>query len=294
MNILDLNSLINIPENLEDMTLSAPKQKRDENIYSISLKKDNLTNGTYKARVRFLPNPENMKQSVIAKMNYWLTDANNENGFYVDCPTSVGEKSPIADLFFKFNKSTNPVELEYAKMLKVNRQYFSLVQILQDSQHPELEGRVMVFRYGTKINEKLNEESNDREDGSNPFDLMNGREFKIEVKMVGGFQNYDSCKFVGARTPITIDGKTLSKDNLKLLEKLYENAPDLNDYKYKPWTAEVTEKVYANLKTYTKGFTPSAIENAMKQDDDEDVKTPVSTKSYDTDEADDFLDGINL
>jgi len=293
---LDLSSVINnIPENLEDMTLSAPKQSKDENIYSISLRKENLTSGTYKARIRFLPNLENIKESIIAKINYWLTDANKENGFYVDSPKSIGEDCPISKTYFKYKDSTNPVEQRYAEMLKMNRQYFSYVQILQDSQHPELEGRVMIFRYGTKINEKISEEMNDKDDGGNPFDLMNGREFKIEVKMVGGFQNYDSCKFVGVRTPVTVDGKVLDANNLKLLEKLYADAPDIKNYKFKPWTAETTERVYANLKTYTKGFTPTAIENAMKQEtDDDDVKSPVDTKTFDTDETDDFLDGINL
>lgn len=294
-NLNDLSNLFNIPENVEEMSVSTPKQKVDENLYTINFRKENIPQGNaYKARIRFLPNINPM-ESIIAKYNYWLVDANNENGFYVDCPSSIGEKSPIADLFFKFKKSTNPVELKYAEQLKRNRQFFSLVQILQDAQHPELEGRVMVFRYGTKIREKIKQEGEDKEYGSNPFDLMSGREFKIEVKMVGGYQNYDGCQFVGGRTPVTVNGKKLVAGDAKTLRTLYENAPDLNEYKFKPWTAEITQRVNDNLKTYTKGFTPTAIESALQQETEPDeVNSPIPTTSFNTDDGDDFLDGINL
>ena len=290
----NLKDLFDMPDSLKDMTTEPPKRKTDDNLYTVNPKdgKDNV----YKAKIRFLMNINNKNESIIATHYHWLTDANGENPVYVVDPSSVGESSPINDLFWKFKKSTNPAEQRMADMLSRKTKYFSLVQIIEDEQHPELVGKIKVFSYGTKIKTKLDEEDSD-EDGGNPFNILSARTFKLEVKIVAGFANYDSCRFVGSKTALVIDGKSISedKDATRVLE-YFKNAPSLDDYKFKPWSAELTEKVNKNLATYTKGFVPTAIENAMKQEnDDEDVRTPVQTTSYNTEEEDDdFLEGINI
>jgi hypothetical protein len=290
----NLNDLFAMPDSLKDMTTEPPKKKKDENIYSCDPKegKDNV----YKAKIRFLLNLSNKNESIIATHYHWLTDANGENPIYVIDPSSVGEPSPIGDLFWKFKKSSNAAEQVMADKLSRKTKYYSLVQIVEDEQHPELEGKIKVFAFGAKIKSKIEEEESDKDDGGNPFNILSARNFKLEVKVVGGYTNYDSCRFVGSKTAISINGKSIAedKDATRILE-YFKTAPSLDDYKYKPWTAEMTEKVNKNLSTYTKGFTPTVIESAMKQDKDEDVSTPVQTTIYNGEEdEDDFLDGINI
>ena len=289
----NLNDLFAMPDSLKDMTTEPPKKKTDENIYSCNPKegKDNV----YKAKIRFLMNINNKNESIIATHYHWLTDANGENPVYVVDPSSVGESSPISDLYWKFKKSTNAAEQNMADMLSRKTKYYSLVQIVEDEQHPELEGKIKVFAFGTKIKNKIDEEEADKDDGGNPFNILSARNFKLEVKVVGGYSNYDSCRFVGSKCAISINGKSISedKDATRILD-YFKDAPSLDDYKYKPWSAEITEKVNKNLATYTKGFTPTVIENAMKQEKDEDVKTPVQTTVYNEEDDDDFLEGINI
>lgn len=297
---MNFNDLLNMGEvTLDDVSTEPVKGVIDENLYSINLK--DAQNGVYKARVRFLPNPMDIKKSIISKYYYFLKDANGDNGIYVDDPSSIGEKSPIGDLYWKLKKSTNIIDNNLSETLKRNRKFYSFVQIIKDEQHPELVGQIKVFGYGIKVKEKIDQEFND-EDGGNPFDIMNAREFKIEVKMVGGYQNYDSCKFAGEKKPINIGDHQLTKtkNDVKVLETFFSNIPNLDDYNFKPWTAELTEQVNERLNTYRKdssipskpsyGNPKSVVEQAIKQDDEPSDDIPFG----DSGDDDDLLAGIDI
>jgi len=292
---MNVDDLFNMSGDIEDVTTEPAKKKVDENLYSINL--SDSKDGIYRSKVRFLPNFRNIKKSRISKYTYWLTDASGDNGIFVDDPTSIGEKSPINEMFWKLKNSTNPMDQTLAKeKLKRNRKFYSLVQIVEDVQHPELEGKIMVFGYGIKINEKIEEEFKDVEDGGNPFDLMTGRIFRIESKKKDGYQNYDSCKFGGVGTPIEINGKkmTNSESDKKKIVAYLQDSPNLEDYEFKPWDDSTAKAVNERLSTFKKGSNkPSIVEHAIAQDEEDEKEEPVYTKSSDDDD-DDFLDGIDL
>ena len=208
-------------------------------------------------------------------------------------------------MFWKLKKSSNPIDVNLSDKLKRGRRFFSLVQIVEDNQHKEYEGKIMVFGYGIKIKEKIDAEFNDVDEGGNPFDLFNGRIFRLEVKKVGGFQNYDSCRFIGGSAPIIVDGMKMTsskEDKAKIVEYL-ETSPDLSEYDFKPWSAELREQVDERLRTFKSGGRSSipaaptkntVVEKAISQDayEEEDVveEKPSKSDSFD----DDFLAGIDL
>lgn len=296
---MNLDELFNMSGSIEEVTTEPVKRKVDANLYSINL--NDAQDGIYRAKLRFIPNFRNVKKSIISKYTYWLTDANEENGIYVDDPSTIGEKSPIGDMFWKLKNSKNPVDNNLSDLLKRGRKFCSLVQIIEDIQHPEFEGRLMVFSYGIKIKEKIDSEFKDEDEGGNPFDVFNGRLFRVEVKKVGGFQNYDSCKFIGGATPIKLDGKSMtgSEADKKKIVEFIEKSPVLEDYDFKPWSAELTEQVNERLATYrhdgkSTGAKKPVIEAAISQED-VDVDTDEYEEKVDTkSEDDDFLEGIDL
>ena len=118
---------------------------------------DQGKDGTYKALIRFVPNPSNPRNSLVKKYVHWLTDAAG-NGKMVDSPSTVGEKCPIADAFFKLRNSDSAVDRKMSEKLKRREQYFSLIKVIKDPQHPELEGQYLVYKFGYKIKEKIDEE----------------------------------------------------------------------------------------------------------------------------------------
>lgn len=218
----------------------------DANIYKPypELGKD----GVYKALIRFLPNVANPKKSKIHKYYVWLKDPVDNSNFVADCPSTVGKKSILKDIFWKLKNSPSAKDQELAKSFARKEDYYSLVQIVKDPNHPELEGKVMVFKFGKKVADLI-EQQIKPEYGNpcNPYDLFEGKNFGIHVRKVGDWNNYDLCQFVGEKGPISIDGTPVEKsedDQKRIVEYLKKGPQDLVEkYDYREWTDEDREKI---------------------------------------------------
>ena len=208
--------------------------------------------GVYKSLIRFLPNPTDPSKSKIHKYYVYLNDPVSGNGFSVDCPSTVGKKSILKDLFWKLKNSHSAADQELAKKFSRKEDYYALVQIVQDKNKPEMEGKIMIFKFGKKINDLIEAQIEpEYGDSCNPFDLFNGREFAVHVRKVGEWNNYDLCSFVGEKTPIKINGKQMQKsqeDMSAILEYLNSGPKNLSSFEYKEWDDEVTEKVMGVIK----------------------------------------------
>src|SRR5699024_6061322 len=115
---------------------------------------------------------------------------------YFDCPTTVGEKCPICGEFFSLRDSESAVEQERSKKFRRSTNYFHLVQIVDDKQNPDLNGEIVVFKFGYKINLKY--ESLLEPDYGEPIipaDLFSGKNFILKITKKGGWNNYDQCSF---------------------------------------------------------------------------------------------------
>ena len=69
--------------------------------------------------------------------------------------------------------------------------------------------------------------------------------------MVGEWNNYDLCSFVGEKTPIKIQGAQMKKnqeDMDKILEYLNNGPRNLSAFDYKDWDDEVTDKVMSVIR----------------------------------------------
>jgi hypothetical protein len=243
MDNLDIFSLDN-----EDFLKPEPATtgSGDANIYKPypELGKD----GVYKALIRFLPNVANPKKSKIHKYYVWLKDPIDNSNFVADCPSTVGKKSILKDIFWKLKNSPSAKDQELAKSFARKEDYYSLVQIVKDPNHAELEGKVMVFKFGKKVADLI-EQQIKPEYGNpcNPYDLFEGKNFGIHVRKVGDWNNYDLCQFVGEKGPISIDGTAVEKsdsDQKRIVEYLKKGPQDLVDkYDYKEWTDEDRDKI---------------------------------------------------
>ncbi len=208
--------------------------------------------GVYKSLIRFIPNSENPAKSKIHKYYVYLNDPVSGNGFAVDCPSTVGKKSILKDLFWKLKNSHSAADQELAKSFSRKEDFYSLVQIVQDKNNPDLEGKIMIFKFGKKINEMIEAQLQpEYGEACNPYDLFEGREFAISVRKVGEWNNYDLCSFVGERTPIKIEGSPMKKnqeDMNKILEYLKTGPRNLSSFDYKDWDDEITDKVMAVIR----------------------------------------------
>ena len=222
----------------------------DENLYKPypELGKD----GVYKSLIRFVPNVFNLKKSKIHKYYVWLKDPVDNKTFVADCPTTVGKKSILKDIFWKLKNSPSAKDQELSKSFSRKEDYYSLIQIVKDSNQPALEGKIMIFKFGKKVNDLI-EQQIKPEFGSpcKPFDPIEGKNFLLHVRKVGEWNNYDLCQFVGEREPIKINGIPLEKTQAgseQFIAYLKTGPSDLSKYDYKEWTDEDREKIMSIIR----------------------------------------------
>lgn len=224
--------------------------------------------GVYKCVVRFLPWHQDVKKSVMKKWSCWLTNTATNESKMVDCPSTVGKKSVLQDLFWKFKKSDSVAEQKLAENFSRRQRFASLVQIVKDDNNPENVGKIMVWPYGVKIYNKLQAEMKPEFGKPHiPFDLFEGKPFLVHVTLVAGFNNYDNCRFLDEKLPITIDGQQMEKtqEDLGKIKSFLETSPDLNAYDYQDWDQATEEFVQGVIKsTVPGGHISSTVESANR------------------------------
>lgn len=213
---------------------------------------ENGKDGVYKSLIRFVPNQAEPAKSKIHKYYVYLNDPVTGDGFSVDCPSTVGKKSILKDIFWKLKNSHSAADQEISKRFSRKEDYYSLIQIVQDKNKPELEGKIMIFKFGKKINDLIEAQLKpEYGDEVNPFDLFAGKEFSLHVRKVGDWNNYDLCQFVGDRKAITIDGSVMQKnqdDMNKIIEYLKTGPQNLTSFEYRDWNDETNEKVMSVIR----------------------------------------------
>jgi len=213
---------------------------------------DQGKDGTYKALVRFVPNPENPRNSLVKKYVHWLTNASGD-GKMVDSPSTVGDKCPIADVFFKLRKSDSAVDRKMSEKLKRREQYFALVKVIKDPQNPEFEGQYKIYKFGYKIKEKIDEELKPAfGEPTQVFDLFEGKNFELIITRQGEYNNYDKSKFSASTSAIDMGGTPAERtaEGMAAIKAELEKAPSLEPFQYKAWDGETRDFVNSILRNY--------------------------------------------
>lgn len=199
--------------------------------------------GVYSAVVRFLPWHENPKKSIMKKWTCWLVDPLTDKGKYVDCPSSIGEKSVLQDMYWKLKKSDSVAEQKLSDNFSRRQSMAALVQIVKDDNNPSSVGQIVVWPFGVKIYNKIQEQMQPEFGTPHvPFDLFEGKPFHVKITKVAGFNNYDNCRFLDDALPLTIDGNKMTKtpeDMEKIVNFLKESSPKLSGYDFRPWDADM-------------------------------------------------------
>jgi len=271
-----------------------------------SPKPDQGQDGTYRSLIRFLPNVKNPRKPFVRKYVYWLEDRDG-NGFYADSPSTVGDKCPVQDMFFKLRNSESAVDKKMSEGLKRREVFYALVQIVKDPQNKELEGQIKVMKFGYKIKAKIDEELNPQfDEPTQVFDPFEGKNFELIISKKGGYPNYDSCKFQGSRSAMTINGESVTADDAGRTAILdyVKDAPELANFDYRPWNDEQRTKVmnvlsqFSNpgeaIETVTK---PQAAPEPKKAEKAAEAVTETASSTESSsggDDFDDFINGLDL
>ena len=209
------------------------KSYKDERLWKPELDKS----GNGYAVLRFLPSCEG-EDLPWAKL--WSHAFQGPTGqWYIENSlTTTGGKDPVSEHNTALWNSGVESDKEIARKQKRKLQYYSNVYVVSDAKHPENEGKVFLFRYGKKIFDKIMESMQPQfadEKAINPFDFWEGANFKLKIRKVDGYWNYDKSEF---------DSPTAILDNEDAIESLWKTQYPLNEF-----TGESNFKSYDELKT---------------------------------------------
>jgi hypothetical protein len=133
--------------------------------------------------------------------------------------TTIGLDDPVSELNSQLWATGKDSDKEIARAQKRRLKYVANILVVSDPAAPETNGTVRLFEFGAKIFDKIMDKANptfDDEKSQNIFDLWDGADFKLRVKTVEGFPNYDSSEF-GPSKPISEDDEEI----LKIVNKQY-------------------------------------------------------------------------
>jgi len=200
-----------------------PTEKKsyvDERIWKPTV--DKAGNGY--AVLRFLPASEGNE---LPWARYWDHGFKGPTGqWYIEKSlTSIGQQDPVSEYNSKLWNSGNEEDKETARKQKRRLHYVSNVYVESDPANPSNEGSVFLFVYGKKIYDKIMDLMQPQfadEDPVNPFDFWEGASFKLKIRNVEGYRNYDKSEFAAAAP--------LFGGDEGLLEETYDQLFDLNEF----------------------------------------------------------------
>jgi hypothetical protein len=209
------------------------KSYNDERIWKPTV--DKAGNGY--AVIRFLPQAEGQE---LPWVRYWDHGFKGPTGkWYIERSlTSIGNEDPVGELNSKLWNSGVDEDKETARRQKRRLHYVSNIMVVSDPGNPANEGKVFMYQYGKKIFDKLMDAMQPQfadEQPYQPFDFWEGADFKIKIRQVEGYRNYDKSEFASRAA--------LSDDESKL-EGIYNSMHDLGEY-----TDPSFYKSYDELKT---------------------------------------------
>ena len=292
-----------------------PQSSESNNMYKPKAK-DGKGN-VYKSYIRFVPNIENPKLPYIHKFVHYLRDEEGDL-HVVDSPTTVGKKNdPLTKRFFSLRNSNNPKDKKKSSDLKRSETNYALIQIVKDDNRPDLAGKIMIFRFGQTIREKLEDMMFPPDDNSdddfvknepiNVFDPMDAPVFELNITLKEQFNNYNNSKFIEKRVPILLldeNNKLKEPTNdddgkKKIISHLKENSPSISDFEFKNWDDETEQFIHRILKKYVPEDKSSeefdnvgeAVSNASSNKSTSESNSGSSKKEADND-FDDFISDI--
>ena len=228
-----IDKLLKAAESVGDNQSTQQKNYGDDRIWKPTV--DKAGNGY--AVLRFLPSKEGEE---LPWVRYWDHGFKGPTGlWYIENSlTSIGQADPVSEMNSKLWNSGNEEDKVTARERKRRLHYVTNVYVVNDSGNPANEGKVMLYKFGKKIFEKIMDVMQPAfqdETPVNPFDLWKGADFKLKIRNLEGYRNYDKSEF--AKSSELFDG-----DETKL-EAVYSQVHSLSEF-----TEPSNYKTYDELK----------------------------------------------
>jgi len=164
----------------------------DDRLWKPTMDKTNVGS----AIIRLLPAPEGEDLPWVKMYSHAFQ---GPGGWFIENSlTTVGQKDPVSEHNRELWNSGSEKDKETVRKQKRKLNYYSNIYVVKDPLHPENEGKVFLFKFGKKIFDKiLNAMQPEFEDEEpmNPYDFWTGANFRLKIRKVEGYWNYDKSEF---------------------------------------------------------------------------------------------------
>lgn len=174
------------------------------------------------AVIRFLPAPKGEDLPWVRLFSHGFQ---GPGGWYIENSlTTLNEKDPVGEYNSMLWNRGDDAGKEQARKQKRRLNYIANIVVVKDPAHPENDGKVFLYKFGKRIFDKINDQMNPEfEDESpvNPFDFWDGANFKMKIRNVEGYRNYDRSEF---------DSTSSLSDDDEALEKIWNSQYSLAEF----------------------------------------------------------------
>jgi hypothetical protein len=271
------NNFSRLNEELDKISSNqSTKSYQDDRFWKPDLDKS----GNGYAVIRFLPASEGENLPWVRIFNHGFQ---GPGGWFIENSlTTLSKKDPVSEYNSQLWNSGIEANKDLARKQKRRLNYISNIMILEDAKHPENEGKIFLYKFGKKIFDKVNDLMNPEfEDESpvNPFDYWEGANFKLKIRKVEGFTNYDKSEF-DAPAPF-LDGDDAQ------LEELWKTQYQLGEF-LSPENFKSYDELKQRLDKVLQLNETNALRDAMSVNVEQDTapaKAPTS-KEFEGDDGD--------
>jgi hypothetical protein len=240
--------------------------------------------GNGMAVIRFLPAPSIDGDDALPWVRTFSHGFQGPGGWFIDnCLTTLNEKCPVCEHNNTLWNSGVEANKDVARKQKRKLSYVANILVISDPSNPSNEGQIRLYKFGKKIFDKITEAMNPEfadETPVNPFDLWEGANFKLKIRNVEGYRNYDKSEFA--------DASALLNGDDEKLEELWKK-----EYSLKDFTEKKNFKPYDQLKTRLDkvlGFDGAPIVKSKAEDSIATLKDDTSVLSKPVHADDEDLD----
>jgi hypothetical protein len=274
------NSFEKLSKAVEATSAGTENSKDDNRFWQPEV--DKAGNGM--AIIRFLPAPAVDGDDALPWVRTFSHGFQGPGGWFIDnCLTTLNEKCPVCEHNNTLWNSGIEANKDVARKQKRKLSYLANILVVSDPSNPSNEGQIKLYKFGKKIFDKITEAMNPEfadETPVNPFDMWEGANFKLKIRNVEGYRNYDKSEFA--------DVSALLDGNDEKLEELWKKQFSLKDF-----TERKNFKPYDQLKgrlDKVLGFTGAPIAKTKAEDTVASFKDDVSVLDSKISESDDDLD----
>ena len=275
------NSFEKLSKAVEATSTGSDANSKDDNRFW-QPEVDKAGNGM--AVIRFLPAPAVDGDDALPWVRTFSHGFQGPGGWFIDnCLTTLNEKCPVCEHNNTLWNSGIEANKDVARKQKRKLSYVANILVVSDPSNPSNEGQIKLFKFGKKIFDKITEAMNPDfadETPVNPFDMWEGANFKLKIRNVEGYRNYDKSEFA--------DVSALFDGSDEKLEELWKKEFSLKDF-----TERKNFKPYDQLKgrlDKVLGFSGAPIAKTKAEDTVASFKEDTSVLDKPIQSDDDDLD----